>query len=239
MVDQVAEFLSKQERFRCERLSADLTMGQCEANRKRVANIQKGINPVISCEGCAGLGKAVEIKERIMPAKSLEEIASVKPWAVKVCTECKETKKIHGYGQCAKCLYKKYGKAMRPPKEDPSPSPLQKKAKLTKGFEVYACPECSKTQERPIGQTACPACGFDTADGTPAVKEKVAESLDVISTVKPSSNPLLPAAVECEVILNFSSNKSLYDWLQEEEVTPDHIIELLDMACNRGLRPAK
>lgn len=231
MVDQVAEFLSKQERFRCERLSADLTTGQCEANRKRVPNIQKGINPVISCEGCAGLGKAVEIKERIMPPKSLDEIASVKPWAVKVCTECKEIKKIHGYGQCAKCLYKKYGKAMRPPKEEQAPTPLVKEAKPSKGFEFYTCPECSQVRERPIGQTECPACGYDPA---------AAESLDVSVECQERKplHKLLSASPVLSLTLDFTNDAKLYAQLIEHGIDEDQIIELLSMLVSQELRRA-
>jgi len=101
----VEDFLAKQPRFECERLSAVLTLAQCEANRTRQPNLQKGINIVMACEGCAGLGKAVEIKERVMATH-------------KECSECHKVKKIHSHGQCAQCLYKKYGKAMRPPKDE-------------------------------------------------------------------------------------------------------------------------
>lgn len=54
--------------------------------------------------------------------------------------------------------------------------------------------------------------------------------------VTPSTNPLLPAAVECEVVLNFDGKGDLLDWLQQNEVTTDHILELLDKARNRELR---
>ena len=33
------------------------------------------------------------------------------------CSCCGEIRKIYSYGQCAKCLYKQYGKAMKPPAE--------------------------------------------------------------------------------------------------------------------------
>lgn len=109
MSDPVAEFLAKQKRYVCDRLSASLTIEQCEQNRTRAGNAHKGINNVMACEGCAGLGKAIEIEERVMAKGE------------RACKECGEVKKIHSYGTCAKCLYKLYGKAMKPPVIEASP----------------------------------------------------------------------------------------------------------------------
>lgn len=202
---EVEMFLAKQQRYVCARLVANLTIEQCEQNRDRQANIHKGINSVMQCEGCTGLGKAIETKEQAMPT-------------VRACEECNKVKKIHAYGHCAKCLYKKYGKSMKPPKENRSPSPSK--------------------QSKPAGPIKTPAVVSDKFI-EPEKFQELLKKIDFVHTVTPSSNPLLPPAVECEVVLNFGGNKPLYDWLQEHEVTPDHIIELLDMAYNRGLKPVK
>lgn len=229
-MNDVEEFLARQQRYVCERLAANLTVEQCESNRNRQANI----NRVMQCEGCKGLGKAIEIKERVMATE-------------KICLECGKLKKIHGYGHCAKCLYAKYGKAMKPPKADPAPLAPAKDPEPAKAAIETALPEtvlfdrpcaaCGKKIEGEICSDECPFCMANPVTGE-LFKLPESSPLQIKKTVTPSSNPLLPAAIECEVVLNFDGNKPLYDWLQEHEVTPDHIIELLDMAYTRGLRPA-
>lgn len=61
----VEVFLASQQRYVCERLAANLTVAQCDQNRKRVTDVKRDIYKVTACEGCAGLGKAVELEERM------------------------------------------------------------------------------------------------------------------------------------------------------------------------------
>lgn len=53
MTEAINEFLSTVKLFRCERLSASITKGQCLINRKS--------GRVLSCDKCAGLGEEVQI----------------------------------------------------------------------------------------------------------------------------------------------------------------------------------
>lgn len=69
-VSEIEAFMAANQFYRCERLSANLTVGQCDANRRRKGEYGKpGLEKIISCEGCAGLGKAVEVQERLVSAK--------------------------------------------------------------------------------------------------------------------------------------------------------------------------
>lgn len=218
----VEEFLARQQRYVCERLAANLTVEQCESNRNRQANINRGINSVMQCEGCKGLGKAIEIKERVMATE-------------KICLECGKLKKIHGYGHCAKCLYAKYGKAMKPPKADPAPLAPAKDPEPAKAAIETALPEtvlfdrpcaaCGKKIEGEIWSDECPFCMANPVTGAAFVKPA---PLKVVTASVPSSNPLLPPAVECEIVLNMNGREGLYTWLQEHDVTPDNILELLE-----------
>ena len=83
MTADVAEFLAKQERYRCERLCADLTVQQCEQNRSRNKEYGKpGLSAIISCEDCPGLGQLVKLAQKIegeeMP-KTCEKINCSQP----------------------------------------------------------------------------------------------------------------------------------------------------------------
>jgi len=189
MSDPVAEFLAKQKRYMCDRLSASLTIEQCEQNRTREANIQKGINNVMQCEGCTGLGKAIEIKERVMAT-------------VKKCEECGEVKKIHAYGRCSKCLYKKYGKSMKPPQGDDLGS-----------LSILGAKDDAEVIAEQIGAAAN----------------------DVMPAATPFINPLLRPVHPRRIVLDLSAEPELWSWLQEWEVTTEHIIELLNEARGPGL----
>lgn len=60
----VEAYLATQKRYRCERLAANLTVEQCEQNRNRQRNLTADVWEVMSCQGCAGLGKAVQLASR-------------------------------------------------------------------------------------------------------------------------------------------------------------------------------
>lgn len=82
----VEEFLSTQKRYRCEKLSADLTLAQCEVNRTRVPAI-------FQCDTCLGLGRAVQ----------MEESKTVFKWpADKLCSEPGCVAKKWRSGKCWK-----------------------------------------------------------------------------------------------------------------------------------------
>jgi hypothetical protein len=85
---EIEQFIANSKLFRCERLSANLTTAQCDANRSRY--------PVIfQCEDCAGLGKAVELEERMGYGKDKE------------CVACKQIKPVMARGLCPSCYHKK------------------------------------------------------------------------------------------------------------------------------------
>ena len=51
-------------------------------------------------------------------------------------------------------------------------------------------------------------------------------------------NPLFYVAHECEINLNFTGNHELFAWLRDNQVTADHIIELLEISRQGQLRMA-
>lgn len=67
-MNEVEAFMASKTFYRCERLNANLTLAQCNANQKRVPNHYAGITTIFQCQDCAGLGKAVEMVERVKPA---------------------------------------------------------------------------------------------------------------------------------------------------------------------------
>lgn len=77
----------------CKPVKAWISVNACKNNKEK--------KWMLSCEGCPGMGDTVGKKP-----------------TMKTCSSCGEEKKIHSYGQCARCLYAKYGKTMQPPKED-------------------------------------------------------------------------------------------------------------------------
>lgn len=88
MTADVNAWLASQQRFSCERLSAALTVAQCEANRKR--------DPVIfACQNCAGLGTAVKTEVNVGYSKDQE------------CVACKKVKPIMARGLCPACYHAK------------------------------------------------------------------------------------------------------------------------------------
>lgn len=155
-------FLAQQKRFRCERLSADLTQEQCKANQKRTPEI-------FQCQDCAGLGKAVEMEARMAEAKC----------------ECGE--KVFASGQCRSC-YDKAAYARR---------------KAKKAVQV---------------EDVDPAA---IVKSPPTVKK-------LIELDNKKRNPLLvDPTFDRHVLLDLREHPGLYDWIQEEGVTMDNIIELL------------
>ena len=68
MSDEVKKFMASKTFYRCERLNANLTVEQCAANRSRQTSFASQTVAIMQCEDCAGLGKAVEMIERVKPA---------------------------------------------------------------------------------------------------------------------------------------------------------------------------
>lgn len=184
MSADVERFLASQKRYRCEPLSADLTEAQCKANRER-----SGFQEIFTCKDCAGLGKAIEIKERVTDMAD-----DVKKYKQRVCLKCKILKRHHGRGLCPNCY-------MAMSKEE---------------LEQY------------------PPVGRESKNRTiqPVKQPTLAKPLTIPVRIK--NNPLLPPPLEHQIILNFSDHAKLFSWLQEQEVTPDHIIELLGECYRRA-----
>lgn len=155
----VEEFLAGQQRYDCERLRATLTVAQCEANRKR--------EPVIfQCSDCAGLGKAIEMEERMNSNKC----------------KCGGVIFSKSSGECRPCYDKrKHG---------------ERKARKA-GDEIKA----------------------HAVSAAPPVPQK--------------RNPLLPSLPAAHILLDLSDRPSLFAWLEQNSVTCDEIIELLN-ECYRG-----
>lgn len=194
-MDDVERFLASQQRYRCERLSADLTVAQCEANRQRTGHTE-----IFACKDCAGLGKAVEISER-----RGEEMSK----KLTICKSCGKECKSPGRGLCPKCYY--HDKKENPP-QPPAPKPICSVA----GCQTLAAVngKCRKYYDKDKWAARKGATIPPTAPSpVPPV---------------PTGNPLLASPPGRVIVLNFDANQPLYDWLQEREVTPEHIMELLN-----------
>lgn len=79
-------YLARQERYRCERLSANLTTAQCEANRRRT-----GEQVIFSCIDCTGL-----------------EVTEVPSSKVGKCSACQRHMKLVSKGMCSRCYQVSY-----------------------------------------------------------------------------------------------------------------------------------
>lgn len=58
MTTSVEEFMAVQRLVRCEPMSAQITLERCQ-------ELQKSSRYQFYCEGCTGIGKAIEIEERV------------------------------------------------------------------------------------------------------------------------------------------------------------------------------
>jgi hypothetical protein len=110
-VSAVEAFLAQQKRFRCERLSADLTEAQCKANQVRTPEI-------FACIGCAGLGKAIQLEECMGYGKECK------------CVSCEQVKPIMERGMCPSCYNRKRaaGSLESIPKKSERTPPVKVKA---------------------------------------------------------------------------------------------------------------
>ena len=186
---EVEKFLSSQQRFECVRLSANLTVAQCEANRKRLTNHYTGTMEVFQCQDCAGLGKAVELKERIDMAR--EEI----------CKHCKKSGKIHGRGLDQACY-----------------NELKKAGTLDDLYPMVG--------RNPHDHGAVNGQKKEPAPAAPPLSSNV------------KSNPLLKqVSKDKQIMLDLFDKHDLWNWLQENEITAENIIELID--CTRIQGPMK
>jgi hypothetical protein len=236
----VEAFLAQQQRYRCERLAANLTVAQCEQNRTRGRNMTADVWEVFACKDCAGLGAAVQLEERTM-AKEATAATFTKlrqPFTPPACSECGEVKKIHGYGQCSKCLYKKYGKSMRPPVvADDSPKQKLTVKEVPHRPEVRIfegpCAACGRQLDGEFWADECPLCMGHPVTGAKFQEQEVSEP-EVAPVV--ASNPLLRANPGKQIILDLFDKHDLWAWLQESEIKPEHIIELLECARVPGIR---
>lgn len=90
------------ELYRCDRLSANITRQQCELNRTRGGNRFRGEGLIIfACEGCPGLGEAVEI--------DLDEVIMGRKQFYGTCPTCgrENVQLTSSIGDCHRCYKRK------------------------------------------------------------------------------------------------------------------------------------